>query len=237
MTEILNRKKLISIIVPLYNEEKRARDFLNSLIITCKNKLNKYEIILVNDGSIDNTLDMIKKISLREKNVKIISYKKNVGKSFAILQGIKKAHGEFILFIDADGSISPMEIPKMIEKLKDFDMVIGCRDPKHADIVRPIMRTIISKIFNFMVNSLFKLQVTDVMCGFKGFRRKVIDNMIKDIKSKQWDLDIELIYKARKGGCTIHSLPIKWVHKKGSNINIISSLKIFIELIKIRMNL
>lgn len=229
----MNNKKMISVIVPMYNEEKRAKGFLESLLDICQKKFKEFEVILVNDGSSDGTLAMLREFS--KKNVRIISYKKNIGKAFAITQGFKKAVGEFILFIDADGSISPTEIPKMIEKLKDFDVVIGCRNPKKTNIVRPVMRTFISQAFNLIANTLFGLRIKDIACGFKGFRKEVAAGLIKNIKSQKWNIDTEMLYKAKKAGYSIYSLPVDWTYKKGSNINIFSSLELLVELIQIRM--
>ena len=110
-----------TIIIPAYNESHRIVPFLKKVIQFSKKKLKNYEILIVNDGSTDDTKDVVQKLLRKQKNIKLIGYTKNKGKGGAVQYGVAKAKGEKILFIDADGSTQPDQIPKMLEKLEEYD--------------------------------------------------------------------------------------------------------------------
>lgn len=227
----------VSIIVPAYNEEKRIIGFLNDLIIFSKNNLNDYEIILVNDGSTDGTLRILENQTKGEENISIISYKKNKGKGGAVREGILRAVGEKILFIDADGSIHPNQIHKLLEKLDDYDVVVGSRSLKESEVKMGLLRKNLGKIFNFYVNVLFFINIKDNLCGFKGFKKKVAKDLFENLQSMGWIFDVEIFLKIKKTGYSLDELPIKWEYKKGSKITILGPFKMYFQLLKLRLKL
>ena len=224
----------VSIVVPCYNEENRIKPFLTSLIQFSKANLKNYEIIFVNDGSKDKTLDVLKEFS---KDIKLISYEKNKGKGGAVREGILSSMGEKVLFIDADGSIQPDEIPKMLEKLDSYDVVVGDRASKDSDVNAIALRNITGKLFNFYVNVLFGYKTWDNLCGFKGFKKEIAKDLFTNLIAYGWIFDVELFYKIHKKNYTLYKLPIKWVHKGDSKIKLLDPFKMFFQLIKLRMKL
>ncbi|MEX2682391.1 MAG: dolichyl-phosphate beta-glucosyltransferase [Candidatus Sigynarchaeota archaeon] len=228
----------ISIVVPAFNEEKRIQPFLVELINYCKTHLNDFEIIVVNDGSTDNTEGIVKCIiAMHNANfVKYIGYQTNSGKGTAIKIGICNAKGEKILFIDADGSIKPKEISRMLKYLDDYDLVIGDRKSKESRITRaqPIPRQIASLLFNAIVKLLFQIKVRDSLCGFKGFTSKVRDNIGVNLRAIRWVFDVELLYKAQKRRYKCFQMPIEWEHKDNSKVRLKEYLKIFYEIVQIK---
>ena len=224
----------VSIVVPCYNEENRIKPFLTSLIQFSKDNLKSYEIIVVNDGSKDKTLDVLKEFS---KDIKLVSYDKNKGKGGAVREGILSSMGEKVLFIDADGSIQPDEIPKMLEKLDSYDVVVGDRASKDSDVNAIALRNITGKLFNFYVNVLFGYKTWDNLCGFKGFKKEIAKDLFTDLIAYGWIFDVELFYKIHKKNYTLYKLPIKWVHKGDSKIKLLDPFKMFFQLIKLRMKL
>ena len=224
----------VSIVVPCYNEENRIKPFLTSLIQFSKANLKNYEIIFINDGSKDKTLDVLKEFS---KDIKLISYEKNKGKGGAVREGILSSMGEKVLFIDADGSIQPDEIPKMLEKLDNYDVVVGDRASKDSDVNAIALRNITGKLFNFYVNVLFGYKTWDNLCGFKGFKKEIAKDLFTDLIDYGWIFDVELFYKIHKKNYTLYKLPIKWVHKGDSKIKLLDPFKMFFQLIKLRMKL
>ena len=230
-------KKLdFSIIVPAYNEEKRIKPFLNELAVFSKGWKN-YEILFVDDGSTDFTLSILKDFASKNKNIKIISYKPNKGKAFAVKKGIEKAKGQKIIFIDADGSISPEEILKMISKLDHFDIVVGSRAKKESKVEAILLRKIVGTMFNHIVNLLFHINIMDVLCGFKGFKREIALDLYKDLKSSGWIFDVELFYKARRKNYSLYELPILWIHKGGSKMKFTHPFKMLFQLLKLKKDL
>lgn len=223
--------KEVSIIVPAYNEEHRIKPFLNNLSSFSKN-LRNYEILLVNDGSTDNTLNIFKQF--KDNNIKIISYQKNKGKAFAVKKGIFSSKGKKIIFIDADGSIHPKEISKMVDLLDKNDVVFGSRAHKDSKIITSTLRLTIGIIFNACANLLFKNNIKDSLCGFKGFKREIAFKLFNGLISKRWIFDVELFYKARKEKIKLYELPVEWVHKSESKIKLMDPLKMFFQLIVLR---
>ncbi len=224
----------VSIVVPCYNEENRIKPFLTELIQFSKDNLKDYEIIVVNDGSKDKTLDILKEFS---KDIKIVSYDKNKGKGGAVREGVLSSIGEKVLFIDADGSIQPDEIPKMLKKLDSYDVVVGDRASKDSDVNAIALRNLTGKLFNFYVNLLFRYKNWDNLCGFKGFKKEIARDLFTDLIAYGWIFDVELFYKIHKKNYTLYKLPIKWLHKGDSKIKLFDPLKMFFQLIKLRMKL
>lgn len=224
-----------SLIIPMYNEENRLPKFLSGLDKFLQER--EMEILLVNDGSSDNTLECMNKYAEGKKNVKIITYEKNSGKGSAIQKGVHNATGDPILFIDADGSISPDQIPKMLEKLKDFDMVVGDRSSTDSKIDQPLLRTMIGKIFNIYARILFQSNIKDNLCGFKGFKKGVAKDLFQDLEAKRWLFDVEIFYKAKKREYNLYRLPLTWEHKEESKIKPLDPIKMLFELLVLRYKL
>ena len=147
------------------------------------------------------------------------------------------ARGEYIIFIDADGSIDPSEISKMGEMLTKYDVVVGDRTSELSKIEQPFIRKFLGVIFNNYVNLLFRVHVKDFLCGFKGFRRNVALNLFCDLKSNRWIFDVEIFYKIRKINYTMYKLPIKWIHKADTKMKKLDPLKMFFEALILRLRL
>jgi dolichyl-phosphate beta-glucosyltransferase len=230
--------KEVSIIVPMYNEEDRIQFFLPNLLSFSRTNFKNYEIILVNDGSKDNTLEVINRLTKHDKSVRIISYVKNKGKGAAVRLGVLAAKKEYVLFIDADGSIMPKEIPNMMEKLEEYDVVVGDRMSKNSLVIADRYRKIVGSFFNTIVAFLFGTKLKDNLCGFKGFKRNVGVALFTNLISKRWTFDVEIFYRSRKGGFSLYYLPINWEHKDNSKIDsVFGPMKIFLELFILRLKL
>lgn len=164
----------ISIVIPVKDEEGSLialhDEIINSLVPLKK----RYQIIFVDDGSIDNSLDVLKTIRKKDPNVSIISHRGNFGKSIALKSGFNIAKGEIIFTMDADLQDNPKEIPKFLKELsKGYDMVSGWKKIRHD----PFSKTFPSKIGNLLTRILTKVPVHDLNCGFKAYKREVIDNI------------------------------------------------------------
>ena len=161
----------VSIIIPLLNEEESLGE-LYSIIseVMDKNSLS-YEICFVDDGSTDKSLDVLKELRQNNKNIKILSFRKNYGKSAALSEGFKLARGEYIITMDADLQDDPAEIPNLINKLNEgFDMVSGWKKKRND----PLTKTIPSKFFNYTTSLLTGIKIHDFNCGLKAYRKEVI---------------------------------------------------------------
>jgi glycosyltransferase involved in cell wall biosynthesis len=164
----------ISIIIPAYNEEeniKRIYQALKDMLI----QMNKtYEIIFVDDGSIDKTREEINKVVSSDENVKGIIFQRNFGKAAGLAAGWQAAQGDLIVQMDADLQDDPKEIPRFIEKINQgYDLVSGWKYKRYD----PITKTFPSKIFNWLVSKVTGVKLHDINCGFKCYKREVIKNI------------------------------------------------------------
>jgi len=163
----------LSVVIPVCNEENNI-EVLYYKLIRALNKIKKsYEIIFVDDGSNDNSFKVIKKLSEKDKNIMIIQFQKNFGKSAALSSGFKIAKGSLIITMDGDLQDDPDEIPRFLEEIKNYDLVVGWKY-KRKD---PLSKRFFSLLFNTLVRLLIKLNIHDSNCGFKIYKKKVIDNI------------------------------------------------------------
>src|SRR3989338_2982663 len=218
-------KPELSIIVPVYNEQRRISLFLKELKSTVK---PDWEVIFVDDGSTDLSVELIKKSGIR--NVRILSYKNNRGKGYAVKKGVDYARGRYTIFIDADCAVHPSQIGIMQPLLKKYDVVVGTRASKKSRIKQPLLRKITGAAFNNYVNFLYGINIRDNLCGFKGFKSEIAKDLFKNLLSERWVFDVELFYKMRKKNIRLYELPIIWEHKKNSKMRLMDPVIMAFEL-------
>ena len=196
----------ISIIIPVYNEEGNIGKLIDNIL--SKIKLNK-EIIIVNDGSTDNTIEEIK-----SKNCKIINLEKNMGKGFAMREGIKLSSGNYILFMGGDGQDDPKEIISLYEKIKNnYDLVIGSRFlPTQNNTERYSKKAVLpineigNRFITFLINIFFKRKITDSQAEFKIFLSSKLKSLT--LISDRFEIETELLIRSFKNNFKIIELPV-----------------------------
>ena len=231
----------LSIIIPAYNEENRIVNSLDELKKFIDESNYNCEIIIVDDGSKDRTIQVVHDFFSNNNLLNIytlIENKTNKGKGFAVRKGLEKASGEFILFTDADFSTPINECKKMIEILKQgYDIVIGSRALKDSNLIKRqnIIRMSMGKFFNLMVKLITKLEFNDTQCGFKIFTKDSKTKLLPYLKIDDFSFDVEILYVAKKLNLKIKEIPVSWTNSPNSKVKIIKdSLKMFRSLIKIR---
>jgi glycosyltransferase involved in cell wall biosynthesis len=224
----------LSVFFPTYNEEKTIQD----TIVKAKNILekivNKWEIIIVNDGSTDQTAEVVEKIIKNDSRIRIITHSPNRGYGAALKTGFYNSQYPWIAFTDSDGQFDFKEIIEFIEKQKETgaDLVIGY----YLDRKVSFGKKLTSKMWEFLVNLLFGLKVRDIDCGFKLISKKVIDKIPKLESERGAFISSELLIKAKKSGFKIVEIGVTHYPRKegkgtGRNLNVI--IKSFIDLIKL----
>ncbi|MFH1855058.1 MAG: dolichyl-phosphate beta-glucosyltransferase [bacterium] len=228
----------ISIVIPAYNEEKRLP---KTLKIICDyfedHKDNAYEIIVVDDGSSDDTEGAAK--SLGRKEIKVISYKTNRGKGYAVNLGVLKAEGDFILFADADNSTPFEQIEKFLSRKDEFDVIIASRylAKSNIKVKQPFLRRLGAKMGNLMIRSMLLPKIKDTQCGFKMFRKSAAREIFSGQTIWRWGFDIEILYIAKKLGYKTKEVPVNWYNDEGTKIQSpLVFLSTLSELFKIKMN-
>jgi len=203
----------LSIIMPAHNEEKNIAGGIDEAVEVMKKLGLNYEIIVVDDGSDDNTFYAASEIA--EKNtsyVKVIKLDHNYGKGFAISKGFEQSTGELISFIDADFSMRPRQLVNFIPKIKYADIVVGSKRHPESKVNYPPRRKFLSRGFNFLVNHMFNLCLSDTQCGFKLFKRRVLERILPKMRLKKYAFDVELLVLAKKMGFRIVEAPITLFH-------------------------
>ncbi len=166
--------KKLSIVVPLFNEEESLQPLANEIRKAIKPLNIVYEVILVDDGSTDNSLKIIKEICKPDKRFRYVSFRKNYGKSAALQIGFTEASGDVVVTMDADLQDDPNEIPNLIKKLEEgYDLISGWKR-KRQD---PFVKKISSRFFNFMTRLMTGIKIHDFNCGLKAYRKEVTDNV------------------------------------------------------------
>jgi len=229
----------ISIIIPAKDEAKRLPSFLDNLIPYCQNSVKQYEIIVVDDGSSDNTAILARDFQAKFSRLKVIRLNKNRGKGYAVKTGLFEACGDIVLFLDADGSTMPDEIENNLHFLKEgYDIVIGSRevkDDKHL-VTAKYYRKMIGQVFNFFVHLLLFKEIKDSQCGFKMFRKETIRPIFSQVNIQGFGFDLEVLYLAFKLDYRIKEVPVNWHHVDESKINLImDSLRMFINIFQVRI--
>lgn len=233
----------LSIVVPAYNEEKVISNTLDILTRFFGNKNIKYEIIIVDDGSTDNTKDIVEKYSYRCPKIKLISNKENKGKGYAVKAGVLSANGDIIFVTDSDLS-GDLNCYNLLEEFLygGFDIVIGSRYLANSKVInRPFMRNMAGKIFNKILK-IFKLTYfQDTQCGFKLFKCQVAKDLFQSLNILGYSYEVEILYRAIKKGYKVKEVPIIWAEKGLSNISLIKDsfimMREILKILKIRKNL
>lgn len=237
-TMIISSEQLISIIIPCRNEEERLPEFLGIVRSYIEERAERFEVIVVDDGSADQTSQVVKDLQKTWAALKLISNPVNRGKGFAVKTGFFVAAGDIVLFLDADGSTLPDEIGRNLHFFSEgYDIVIGSRAvPGHEGGVRAKWyRRLFGRIFNGCVHGLLFSNIHDTQCGFKMFRRDVVRPLFSRLILHGFAFDIELLYLAAKLGFRVKEVPVSWVHKDGSKVSLWrDSFRMFWSILQIR---
>lgn len=233
----MNYPKKLSMVIPVFNEEARIKKALK-ICDRFENKFPQWQFIFMNDGSTDKTEQIIRKKVNQQKSFKLISYKKNQGKGYALKQGVKEAEKPLVLLSDVDFSTPLTELPKLYKKIKkSFDIAIGSRKAKGAIIKKhqPKIREWLGKQFTNLSNLSLGLSVSDVTCGFKLFKNKAAKKLFLKSKIKGWGYDAEILFLAKKYGFKTAEVPVEWENDQRTKVNLGKDIvRSLFDLVKIR---
>ncbi len=194
-----NQPKL-SIIIPAYKEERSIRQTVERIVEVYDKLPYSYEVLVVVDGSPDQTAAEAKKVN--SQNVKVYEYSPNQGKGYAIKYGVEKAIGKIITFTDAGGDFNPEQFDKYVSlmELFDADIVIGSKRHPASRVNYPLVRRIYSRCYQLLIRLLFGLKVTDTQTGLKFFKSNVAKTIFPKALVKQYAIDLELLVIAQQYG-------------------------------------
>ncbi len=225
----------ISIIIPVFNEESE----ISALLTHVKEVLNEsfldYEILVVNDGSVDKSLQVIQEEEKLDSRVKVLSYEQNRGKGYAVKQGVVQSKGDIVLFLDGDFDISPIEIKDYVKQLEGYDLVIASKAHPLSTVSGPASRMFLSKMFNLLVRSLIAIKINDTQSGLKVGNGSVLRRIFEIMLVQRYAFDVELLAIATKLDLKVKELPIRITLDNSFNIREIA--KMFIDILGISYRL
>ncbi len=230
----------VSVIIPAYNEEGRIGETLRAIQSYFRGKPLTRQIIVVNDGSSDNTAQVLESLKEEIADLIVISDSPNHGKGYAVKKGVGASRGEYILFADADNATPIEEFDKFYPLLKDNKVVIGSRYLSESNIVvgQPWCRVLIGRIGNLLIQFLLLRGVKDTQCGFKAFQHGAAKKIFSLVRTSGFGFDIEVLSIARFLNFRVAEVPVSWYNSSESRIRPIKdSIRTLGELIYIKLNL
>ncbi|MCC6300707.1 MAG: glycosyltransferase family 2 protein [Anaerolineales bacterium] len=227
----------LSVIIPAHNEENRLPDSLEQVLRFLGEQNFSSEVVIVENGSADRTLEVAQVFAKKHDNVRVIQSDR--GKGAAVKRGMLEARGEYRFMCDADLSMPVEEISKFIPPaLNDFDIAIASREAVGS--VRynePSFRHIGGRGINFIIQALILPGLNDTQCGFKCFRADAADNIFKGQTLNGWSFDIEVLHLARRRGYRVREIPIEWYYHPETKVSAVrDALRMIADIFRIRMN-
>jgi dolichol-phosphate mannosyltransferase len=206
--DVVEQKPDVSFVMPTFNEESNITDSVRTLIKVARDLGVTFELVVVNDGSLDGTLTRVLDYASGHNNVKIVTYGKNMGKGFAVKTGFFHAKGDIVVFIDSDLDINPYQVDKYLTALESADMVIASKWHPQSKVEITSIRRFFSKSFNAMVRLLTGAKIMDTQTGLKAVKRGALQRTFSKLTVKQYAYDVELLAIATREGIKTVELPV-----------------------------
>ncbi len=216
----MNKFDQLTVFFPCYNEENNIQRLLQNAVSVIPALVDKYQIIIVNDGSKDGTKEVAESLAKQYKNIEVISHQVNRGYGAALRTGFLASTKSWVFYTDGDNQFDIRELEKLLSMTNDYDIISGYR----IDRKDPLIRKLNAAMFNLALFFLFGLRIKDVDCAFKLYRRELFDKI--EIVSNGALVDAEVLIKAKKLGYSIgqigvHHYPRTTGKQTGANIRVI----------------
>jgi glycosyltransferase involved in cell wall biosynthesis len=229
----------LSIVIPSFNEEQRLPPTLERIAEYIEQKRPNTEVIVVDDGSTDRTAAVAESWKGRISSLRVVSNGRNRGKGYSVRHGSLEAHGNVVLFTDADLSAPIEEAEKLLSALQSNDVAIGSRavDRSLIEVHESVFREFAGIVFNRIVRFALGLPFVDTQCGFKAFRRERCQIIFEQQTIERFGFDPELLYLARHHGLSTMEVPVRWAHSPATKVNMMrDSVQMFLDIFIIRWN-
>jgi glycosyltransferase involved in cell wall biosynthesis len=229
-----------SIVIPAYNESARIGHALEEVLRTLDEKRWNAEVLVVNDGSTDNTAAIVEGFAAKDSRVRLLQNPTNRGKGYSVRNGLLHGSGNILMFTDADLSSPMAEAERLFAAIRDgADVAIGSRwlERSRQTIHQPLYRQIFGRCFNLVTRMVMRLPFADTQCGFKAFRRGAAQTIFQLQRIERWGFDPEILFIALKRGYNIREVPVTWGHDERSKISYLrDGIKMLEELVYVRWN-
>jgi glycosyltransferase involved in cell wall biosynthesis len=231
---------IYSIVIPAYNESVRIRPTLDALLRHMQEQRWDAEILVVNDGSSDDTAQIVRDYGKLHPQVLLVENPGNRGKGYSVRNGMLQARGDICLFTDADLSSPITEARKLFDAIGlGADIAIGSRwlRTELQTERQPLYRQAFGRIFNLALRVILGLHFADTQCGFKAFRREAAQRVFPQQKIERWGFDPEILFLAQRAGLRLEEVPVLWAHSEGTRLHPFrDGMRMFAEVLRIRWN-
>jgi dolichyl-phosphate beta-glucosyltransferase len=234
----------LSVIIPAYKEGERIGRNLLEIDKYLKGKNYPYEIIVVDDGSPDNTAEVARNYALQVPNLRVIDNDENHGKGYVVRQGLLAAQGKYRLFLDADGSTSITHLDSFLPQMESgYDVVIGSRkiEGSFIQVHQPRHREIMGEGGNWLIRIVLGLwSYPDTQCGFKMMNAESAEQVASRMVVDRFGFDFEQIILSIKLGFTVKQMPVRWMNEEGSTVSLTGPngfIQVLIDLFKTKWRL
>jgi dolichyl-phosphate beta-glucosyltransferase len=226
-------------VVPAYNEQRRLPESVRKILAWMRAHPDAGELILVDDGSRDDTAALARRFAAEDERVRAISYWPNGGKGYAIRRGVLEARpGHAVLVTDADLSTPIDDLPLLLDALRDHDVVIGSRAMALSRIgeQQALHRRLMGKAFNRIMRSLTGLPFPDTQCGFKLFRPEAAKRVFAEATIDRFAYDVEALLIADRLRYSIGEIPVRWDNSSDSRVRVVrDSLRMLLDVVRARL--
>ncbi|MGD0568178.1 MAG: dolichyl-phosphate beta-glucosyltransferase [Candidatus Sulfotelmatobacter sp.] len=227
-----------SIVIPAYNEGSRLEATLAKVLAYVREQGWDAEVIVVNDGSRDNTAELVRTFAAKDSRLRLVENPGNRGKGYSVRHGMLEALGDVVVFSDADLSSPIEEMPKLLEALAaGADIAIGSRWLR-AELQtqrQSLLRQAFGRVFNLLLRIILGLKFKDTQCGFKAFTRRAAQTILPLQRIERWGFDPEILFLARKFGFRVEEVPVLWGHSGDTRIHpLLDGARMFQEMLRIR---
>jgi len=223
----------LSIIFPVFNEQLRINNSLNKIKkFIVYSKLKYLEIIFIDDGSEDKTYYVIKNfISLFSfnKKIKLVLLKnyRNFGKGYSLKKGVKYSRAQWILTSDIDFSVNINQFQQWFADTaseKNYSIYFGSRNHPESKVKKNFLRYLLGQVYRFLIYFLFKIKFYDTQCGYKLYKNSIAKKIFSKLKDNRFAHDVEIVLIANNKKISIKEMPVNWIHKNDSKVNILKDI-------------
>ena len=229
-----------TIVIPAYNESARIGHALDEVLRTIDDRRWDAEVLVVNDGSTDDTAAIIESYAARDRRVRLLNNMGNRGKGYSVRNGLLHGAGNIVMFTDADLSAPMEEAERLFDAIRNgADVAIGSRwlERSRQTIHQPLYRQIFGRCFNLVTRMVMRLPFADTQCGFKAFRRSAAQTIFQLQRIERWGFDPEILFIALKRGYAIREVPVTWGHDERTRMSYLKDgIKMLEELLYVRWN-
>ena len=230
----------LSVVLPCFNERLRLPSTLDAVRGFLDRRGDEYEVVLVDDGSDDGTLDLLRAYERGAANIRVVSLWPNQGKGRAVAEGVRVTQGTYVLMADADLSTPMVELERLEDALDaGADVAIGSRSAPGSEMLdQAFYRVLMGRTFNLLVRLMMLPDFRDTQCGFKLFRGEAARELFRRLQTSGFAFDVEILWHAQGAGYTVKEVPVRWRASDSSRVAPLRhSGQMLRDLVRLRMRL